>query len=119
MRPIYEWMIQNVPKDSAVYSERDPLNYLYTGRAGFSVAINPIHFYTQDEQAIVDAIRQLGSQLHDYQVKYVLVTPNDFDRYISVKQRLMAEMKSMLSDTSRFEKLIEAGGSAVYRVTGP
>jgi hypothetical protein len=118
MQPIYSWMTRNLPGSgrTVVYSERDPLTYLYTARGGFSVAINPIYFYRKDDQAIVDAIQQLRTQLAIYQVEYVLVTPNDFDRYPTVKQRLMKEMKSMLSDSRRFTKVVEMGDRAVYRV---
>jgi hypothetical protein len=121
MQPIYAWMTKNLPGSgkTMLYSERDPLNHLFTRRGGFSVAINPLHFYKKDDQAIVDAIRHLRTELDLYHVKYVLLTPNDFDRYPTVKKRLMAEMKSIVSDASRYEKLVESGGNAIYRVIDP
>jgi hypothetical protein len=79
LRPVYDWISRNTPRDATFFADRDTALYLHTGRQATSMKLPMRNLYTEDRPAILAESAKLGQFALARRLDYLLLTPADFD----------------------------------------
>jgi hypothetical protein len=109
----YEWINRNVPLDANVYAYQDPVMFLYTGHKACRLPIPPKFLYHGDDSGIDKLMGSMADFARDYQLDYLLLTPDDYYRDLDAKGT-HGLTQAMQSDA--FEKLYASSHVAIYRL---
>jgi hypothetical protein len=109
----YRWISANTSPAAAVVSYQDPLDYLYTGRRGYSLRVPPGVLKRGDRQEIDRCFAQLPDLMAAHGVEHVLLT--DADYQMDLPSLTLEPYRSLFAKSGRFERVFEHRGTAVYR----
>jgi hypothetical protein len=79
VRPVFEWISRNTPRDALFFADRDMILYLYTGRHATAIRIPTRHFYNRDQSRILSEYAGLAGFARARRLNYLLLTPADFE----------------------------------------
>jgi 4-amino-4-deoxy-L-arabinose transferase-like glycosyltransferase len=111
----FDWVKREVPESGSVVAMRDPLFYLATGRHAMSRPVLPIHWYHDDQKAIVDTFQQMSKFARERDFGYVYYAGVDFGWSMADEDNTKIEA-AFRTDTGMHQTFQQAGAT-VYRVT--
>ena len=116
-RAAHGWIAANVRPNAALLSYQDPVDYLYTGRRGYSLRVPPGVLKRADRGEIKRFFGELPSMMASHGVDHVVLAEADYQ--MDCPDLTFKAYRSVFKDKDRFELMFERGGSAVYRVRPP
>ena len=114
LRAAYAWISQNVPASANVLSYDDPLLYLYTGRHGNYLPLNPLWWYEENHSAIQGAYRDLAAYCRGRGLQYVFFTTEDLERETGDEDRLA--VSRLVEENPELKPVFHAGIGTVYKL---
>lgn len=113
-RAAYRWIRQNTRPDAVLLSFRDPVDYLHTGRRGYSLRVPPSVLKRGETAELRRFFAPLPDLVAGHAVDYVVLTPADYLR--DRPELTVPNYRAVFKDAARFELAFEQSGTRVYRV---
>jgi hypothetical protein len=114
LRTSYTWITKNVPADAGILSYDDPLMYLFTGRQGHYMPLQPRWWYTEDHQSNQAAYRDVAKYCREHGLTYLFFTTGDLEREVGDEDKLAIQQS--VATNPELERVFQAGIGTVYRV---
>lgn len=113
-RAASQWLEKNAGPDAVLLSFRDPVDYLYTGRRGYSLRVPPSVLKRGDTAELRRFFAPLPDLVERHSIGYVVLTSADYrgDR----PDLTVPNYRAVFKDPNRFELAFEQGGAKIYRV---
>jgi len=113
-RAAYQWISANLPPSAEILSYDDPLMYLYTGRRGHYLPLDPLWWYTEDHTAIRSVYKHLAAYCRERGLEYVYVTSHDLERETGDEDR--EAVQNSIRENRELTQVFQAGIGTVYQV---
>jgi hypothetical protein len=111
----YDWIRTNVPADANVFSDDDPLLYLYTGHRSAFLPVLPIHWYRgAGVEPYARAYSDFGAFARQYELRFALLTNTDFTDDMGREAR--AAVFQLFAANPDLIPKYEGLGATIYRV---
>ncbi len=117
LRTAYTWISENLPASATLLSYDDPLLYLYTGRRGNYLPLNPRWWYTEDHASIRGAYRNLPAYCRSRGLEYVYFTSEDAGRETGDEDR--HEIQRVVRENPELLPIFQAGIGTLYKLGPP
>ncbi len=115
-RAAYQWISNNLPTSAKVLSYDDPLLYLYTGRRGHYLPLDPLWWYTEDHDSIRGSYRDVAAYSRSHGLEYIYFTSEDLSRETGDEDR--TAVQRLVRENRELTPVFQAGIGTIYRV-GP
>jgi len=113
-RAAYQWISNNLPPSAKILSYEDPLLYLYTGRRGNYLTLDPLWWYTEDHDSIRGSYRDLVAYCKSHGLEYVYFTSEDLSRETGDEDR--TAVQALVRANHELTQVFQAGIGTIYRV---
>lgn len=114
-RVAYSWIARSLPPNARLLAFRDPVLYLYTGRAGMRLQVSSLTFYRPDygDEALKLVLHPAGFARR-HQLGYLLQTPVDYKGDLS--DEVCRRIARVSAESPEFRPLYRSGEIAVYQI---
>lgn len=102
-----------LPRDTAIFSDNDPLVFLQTGRPSMRLVAAPKHFYGVPPERLLTESLRVAEVARSHDMPYYLMHQG-FGRHLSSGQG--AEYNAAIERDPNLQILFRCGGAAVYQV---
>jgi hypothetical protein len=113
-REAHRWIEAHVAKNAAFLSYQDPLEYLYTGRRGYSLRVPPSVLKRGDQQEINRFFGELPKMMAAHGIDHIVLSAGDY--HMDCPELTVKAYRSVFKDSNLFEPVFEKGRTAVYRI---
>lgn len=100
--------------EGAILSYQDPVDYLYTGRRGYSLRVPPSILKRGDRAEVQKFFGELPQMIASHNIDYVVLGNGDYQ--MDFPGLTLKAYRSVFKDADQFEPVFERNGTAVYRV---
>lgn len=112
----YAWVEANTSPGAPFLAARDPLFYLYTGRAATSRPLEPRYWYHEDHAAMVNNWATIGSFAQRRGLQFFFMQDSDLSRGLDEDDS--EKVEKVVHSSPDLERLFQQGHIAIYRFTG-
>jgi len=113
-RAAYRWMVEHLPQNAAFIAFNDPVLYLNTGHAAFSVIFPPKFWYRDDRAGMVAFYAQLADFARAHGAAYLYSTSQDLDREVGGEDK-EAVMKAITTNPALIP-IEHLKGGTIYQI---
>ena len=113
-REAHRWLDAHAGPGASLLSYHDPVEYLYTGRHGYSLRVPPGVLKRGDRDEIRRFFGDLPKLMAADGIRHVVLSGGDY--HMDCPDLTVKAYRSVFKDTDLFEPVFERGDTAVYKV---
>lgn len=110
----HRWINAHAGTGAALLSYQDPVDYLYTGRRGYSLRVPPGLLKRGDPDEIQRFFGQLPQMMTTVGANHVVLGEADYQ--MDCPELTVKAYRSVFKDEKLFEPVFQSGATAVYRL---
>ena len=110
----HRWISAHASPGAALLSYQDPVDYLYTGRRGYSLRVPPSVLKRGDQREIERFFGELPAMMASHGIDHVVLGQADY--HMDCPDLTVKAYRSIFKNEKLFEPVLQRGATAVYRV---